>query len=191
MRVVQTIGHLYPFISINLSFRTMGTRSRLLIRRPGKRTINLWMHWDGYFSGVGTALCKQLLELLTKYTLAQITDMVLALDVKDLDADEGQNFDTGDLIPFIEGKKIYKDDLCEDIQFEYILDFYAQTLTGHNRYEDGTNYTLSFTEILAGQVMTDMREKDETASVVKIIAMFRLLSSEAECDAVRRFLAAY
>ncbi len=166
----------------------MGTRSRLMILRPGKRAIYLWISSDGYFSGVGAALCKQLQELLTKYTLAQITEMVQALDMKPLGADEGQSFDTGDLIPFIEGKKEYKDDRSEHIQYEYWLDFDAQTLTGDNLHSGDSPYTLSFTEILAGHTMTNLRTKDETASVEKIFAMFRLLRSEAECDEVRRLL---
>jgi hypothetical protein len=169
----------------------MGTRSRIVIRHRGKADIYLWRAHDGYFSGVGADLCKQIRALLEKYILAQIRDMLNGLEVEPLADDEGQSFEVEDLIPFIEGEKIYKDDRSEHINYEYVLDFDSQTLTGSEHRSLTPPYTLSFTEILAGQTMTDGCLRDETASVEKIVAMFRLLSTEAECDAVRRLLAPY
>ena len=98
----------------------MGTRSRLIIYRSSKRPIYLWMHWDGYFSGVGNDLCEQIKLLLEKYTLEQIHTMLDALDLKK--AHDYQDFKTKDLIAFIEGKTEYEYDDCDDIAYEYEFD---------------------------------------------------------------------
>lgn len=88
----------------------MGTRSRLVIRRnySGKKPIYLWMKWDGYFEGVGAWLCAELKKLLETYTMYDIRRMINGLDLED--ETDGQNFDSKDLIPFLEGKKTYKND---------------------------------------------------------------------------------
>ena len=167
----------------------MGTSALLTIVLPGARHISLWIPMDGYFSGAGANLCRQIRELLTKYILAQITDLLTALKVeRDRDSDPTP-FRVEDLVPFLEGKVVYKHDYATSVQFAYTLDFDRQTLTGINRYDrHAPPYVLTFTQILAGQVMNDMRTSDGTASVEAIVAMFRLLRSEAECTAVRELL---
>jgi hypothetical protein len=176
-----------PFLPA--SFPTMGTSALLTIVLPGARHVSLWIPMDGYFRGAGADLCRQIRALLTKYTLAQITDLLTALKVDRDDDAESQAFRVEDLVPFLEGKVAYKHDYATSVQFAYTLDFDHQTLTGINRYDrHASPYVLTFTQILAGQVMNDMCASDGTASVEAIVAMFRLLRSEAECTAVRQLL---
>jgi hypothetical protein len=131
----------------------MGTRSRLVIRRnrASKKTIYLWMKWDGYFSGVGTWLCSELKKLLETYTIPEIRRMIDALDIAD--DEDGQRFNPKDLIPFLEGKTEYKNDPCDDIEYEYILDADLGTFVGEH-YDEC--YMLHFDQILAGKDFDSM-----------------------------------
>ena len=171
------------------SFPTMSTSALLLIALPGPRHICLTIPKEGHFSGVGADLCRQIRALLTKYTLAQITDLLTAVKVEPLEVDKDQAFRVEDLIPFLEGKVVYKDEYATRVKFSYSLDVEAQMFRGWDRSDKrGTPYELTFTQILAGQVMNDMGTSDSTASVEAVVAMFCLLRSDAECAAVRELL---
>jgi hypothetical protein len=78
------------------------------------------MHWDGYFSGQGDRLCAQLRRLLQKYSTASLQAMVDNLPMEDA---YSQNFSAEYFEDFIEGRTDYKNDECEDIEYEYIVDF--------------------------------------------------------------------
>lgn len=133
------------FVDYNSDYK-MGTRSRLVIHRRTKKPIMLWMRWDGYFEGVGSWLCKEIKNLLQKYSIEQIETM---LEVLNLDDVEGyQCFSTADLIPFIEGKTKYMNTNCDDIEYEYILNFQSRTFVGIGH---GETCALSFDMILAGK----------------------------------------
>lgn len=129
----------------------MGTRSRLQIRRPSKSTIYLWMHWDGYFDGVGVWLCEQVRRLLETYAIPEIQTMLESLDLEETTG--YQCFNTDDLIPFIKGETAYKNDPCDDIMYEYILDFSKQTFVGVDvgfGSREDTTLELSFDQIKSG-----------------------------------------
>ena len=181
---------LLPFLSfLPPFFPTMSTPALLLIALPGPRHICVTIPTDGHFSGVGADLCHQIRALLTKYTLAQITDLLTAVKVEPLEVGKNQDFRVEDLLPFLEGKVVYKDEYATRVKFSYSLDVEAQMFRGWDRSDKrGTPYEMTFTQILAGQVMNDMGTSDATASVEAIVAMFRLLRSEAECAAVRLLL---
>lgn len=167
----------------------MGTRSRLIIYRShsGKKPFYLWMHWDGYFSGVGDWLCVQIKRLLEKYSIPEINAMLDTLEVKESDS---HNFNTDDLIPFIEGKTAYGNDMCDDIEYEYRLDFHNGTFEGSGHDE---TRVLRLDQIRAGKQIssedtdddTDTKE-DETAAydkVTTIVAMVRAgLSTLNDCE---------
>jgi hypothetical protein len=104
----------------------MGTRSRILLRRSSKPTIFLWIHYDGYLEGVGRSLCAQLRTLLSKYSSKQITLMLEQMDV--YHTDEYQSFNVEELVAFVEGSTSYKSDECDDIEYEYIVDFEKEVL---------------------------------------------------------------
>ena len=110
------------------TWHKMGTRSRLIINRRVKKPIYLWMHWDGYFDGVGLWLCNELKALMEKYSISEIKTMIYAIDMEDNTT--CQSFKTNDLIPFIEGKTKYKNDTCDDIEYEYTLDIDLGTFAG-------------------------------------------------------------
>lgn len=52
----------------------MGTRGIITIIFKNK-TINLYNHWDSYFSGLGLNLIKELLELLNLHSVAQLIEL--------------------------------------------------------------------------------------------------------------------
>lgn len=162
----------------------MGTRSRLLIHRVSKPTIYLWMHWDGYFDGVGAWLCEQIKLLLAKYTIPEIQTMLDALDLGTYSAEDYQSFKVKDLIPFIEGKTTYKNDFCDDIMYEYELDFSKQTLIGKgpDGGERDVVRALSFDQMKAGADFHKMPE-----SVTRVVEMFNSLS-DAEKEEARRLI---
>ncbi len=123
----------------------MGTRSRILLRRSSKPTIFLWIHYDGYLEGVGRSLCAQLRTLLSKYSSKQITDMLEQMDV--YHSDEYQNFNVEELVAFVEGSTSYMSDECDDVEYEYIVDFekevlkvkchYGETFVWFSQIKDG------------------------------------------------------
>lgn len=129
----------------------MGTRSRLIIRRKNKE-IRLWMHWDGYFEGVGNDLVDQVKKLLEKYTAKQICEMIETLYI-DYDG-ETETFDESKLVDFIEGTVTYANDMCDDVEYTYTLDANKRILIGKS---DGTNdvRVLSFVDIKAGKTFND------------------------------------
>lgn len=126
----------------------MGTRSRLVIHRGFKKPAMLWMHWDGSFEGVGSWLCREIKNLLQKYSVEQVETMLEALELTYTDS--YQCFKTEDLIPFIEGKTAYKIDDCDDFEYEYMLKFESCTLVG-THIGRGETRVLSFDQILAGK----------------------------------------
>ena len=134
----------------------MGTSSRLVIARRNSADINFWIHWDGYFSGVGNDLCEQLKVLLEKYTVEQIIEMLEALSLEE----EGQNFNTSDLIPFIEGKVSCCEDLCEEFLYLYALDFEEGTLSARANHLD-IEEELDFEQIRKGEVFSSSDEDGE------------------------------
>jgi hypothetical protein len=104
----------------------MGTRSRILLRRSSKPHIFLWIHWDGYLEGVGRSLCKQIQSLLSKYTSQQVAEMIESLDVENTDG--YQCFNVNELTDFVEGQTSYMNDECDDIQYEYSVDFSKEVI---------------------------------------------------------------
>jgi hypothetical protein len=149
----------FPFLLSFLSpqnLSNMGTRSRLIIRRKTKE-IRLWMHWDGYFDGVGNDLVKQVKKLLEKYTAKQICNMIETL-VIDYEGDT-ETFDQNQLADFIEGKVTYANDMCDDVEYTYTLDANRRILIGKS---DGTNDVriLSFVDIKAGKMFDNFVSPD-------------------------------
>ncbi len=106
----------------------MGTRSKLIIRRrsSSKPDIHLWMHWDGYFDGVGNDLVNQITLMLAKYSPEKIREMIIAAHADE----DGEPFDPDHLIEFLEGSIKYFFNDCDDIEYKYILDADYQTLVG-------------------------------------------------------------
>ena len=155
----------------------MGTRSRLVIRRSrsGKKSMNLWMKWDGYFDGVGAWLCAELKKLLQTYTIPEIRRMIDSLDLED-DKD-GQNFNTKDLIPFLEGKTKYKNDPCDDIEFEYVLDADLGIFIGEGHEE---YHILNFEQLRAGNDFTNIRSYEEEKDKVNMLVENVNALNEAE-----------
>jgi hypothetical protein len=166
----------------------MGTRSRLIIYRRTGPPIYLWMHWDGYFSGVGDDLCKQIKLLLEKYTIEQIHTMLDALDLKKVE--EYQDFKTEDLIAFIEGKTTYGYDDCSDIAYEYELDFTDKSLSGKG-YEDDEEVerTLKFEQIKYGVKLTDEVVKLKYINTHTVVTAFAMLSDDEKKEALDRITA--
>jgi hypothetical protein len=114
-------------------------------------------HWDGYFSGVGDWLCTQIKRLLEKYSIPEINAMLDALEVEE---SESHNFNTDDLIPFIEGKTVYGNDMCDDIEYEYRLDFHFGTFEGSG---NGETRVLRLDQIRAGnQISSEDTDDDDT-----------------------------
>ena len=100
----------------------MGTRSRVILRRTTKPHIILWMHWDGYLTGQGNDFCKQLKRLLAEYTVEELQNMLEVMELGPVN-DEYQCFKATDLTDFIQGHTTYKIDDCDDIEYEYTIDF--------------------------------------------------------------------
>jgi hypothetical protein len=100
----------------------MGTRSRIVIRRYNNPNIHLWMHWDGYFEGQGDSICKELMKLMSKYSTISLQSRLEEMDIQDLESNEMQNFSGEMLSDFVEGKIEFKNDPCDDVEYEYILD---------------------------------------------------------------------
>jgi hypothetical protein len=161
----------------------MGTRSRLVIyrSRSGKKPFYLWMHWDGYFSGVGDWLCAQIKLLLEKYSVEQIETMLEALELTD--TDNYQCFKTEDLIPFIEGKTSYGNDMCDDIEYEYRLDFHRGTFIGMGHDE---TRSLHLDQIRVGALISDDEPapasilSDKTNLVFEMVAAALKTLTDAE-----------
>jgi hypothetical protein len=101
----------------------MGTRSRIVIRRYTVPNIHLWMHWDGYFAGQGDRICEELARLLRNYSFISLQSKVEEMTVENLPEDECQEFSGELLADFIEGNTIFKNDTCDDIEYEYMIDF--------------------------------------------------------------------
>jgi hypothetical protein len=156
MRVILSVLTLctetsYTFLSLSLllfySF-PMGTHSRIILRRStGRNHIHLWMHWDGYFSGQGDQICKQLRLLLSKYSTISLQSMLDALEVPELE-DDNQNFSAEHLGDFIEGHIPFKNDMCEDVEYEYTVDF-AKGLLLASRNGEKT-FVVTFASIQEG-----------------------------------------
>jgi hypothetical protein len=167
----------------------MGTRSRVIIHRRSKAPIRLWIHYDGYFSGVGDELCEQVKLLLEKYTVEQVETMLAALDLKEAEA--YQNFKTEDLIAFIEGKTEYANDECGDIAFEYQLDFTGNYFSGEGHSGDcgEVKRTLTLEQIKAGAKLTDPAALLGRIDVDTLVGMFRMLSASEKAEALTRLAA--
>jgi hypothetical protein len=118
----------------------MGTRSRIILHRTTKPNIYLWMHWDGYFTGQGKNLCVQLKSLLSRYTLEELQVMVENLEVSNIESGDYQSFSAEHFGDFMEGKQTFKQDLCDDIEYEYHIDFHKEPLV---RIE-ALNYEMTF-----------------------------------------------
>jgi hypothetical protein len=131
----------------------MGTRSRLVIFRKYKKEIRLWMHWDGYFDGVGNDLAEQVKTLLEKYSYEQIVEMIESINIDD-ESSDFSTFKQTDLVLFIEGKTDYSHNNCDDVEYTYTLDIYKQMLYGRH---DGTNDLrgIPFSRIRDGKNFSD------------------------------------
>jgi hypothetical protein len=96
----------------------MGTRSILLIRRPLKKVLALWTHWDGYFAGVGLTICEQIRLLLTKHTFEQLVALSERWEVRC----DGPKWDAEHLAVSWEGSRPFSHDPCTDYQYRYTID---------------------------------------------------------------------
>ncbi len=137
---------------------TMGTRSRILIRRTSQKPIYLWMHWDGYFSGQGDEICAQLVRLLSKYSHISLQAKVDALVVEDLAEDDGQNFSAEFIEDFVEDRTTYKNDPCDDVEYEYIVDFKKAILLAKHY---SNNYVVQFESIQNGFKVSELEDLDQ------------------------------
>lgn len=131
----------------------MGTRSRLVIRRHTKPTIHLWMHWDGYFCGQGDQICKQIFQLLQQFSEEEVEAKVEALKVED----GAQTFDAKDLGDFIVGNKVFYNDTCEDVEYEYVLDFRRRVLVA-NSFNSGECILLTFEQLRNGHCCSEFED---------------------------------
>lgn len=110
-----------------------------------------------------------------------ILEIVNMLDLKD---DEGcQEFNTKDLIPFLEGRTEYKNNTCDDKQYEYTLNFDHQIFSGKgydSRIEEDVIRSLSFEQIRSGIKLSDsiVPAFVETMSVDRVLEMFMKLPKE-------------
>jgi hypothetical protein len=145
----------FPFLS------TMGTRSRIILRRSAGRAdwrssphVHLWMHWDGYFSGQGDRICKQLRDLLSRYSAISLQAMLDALDVPDL-GDENQNFSAEFMADFLEGRAPFKNDPCEDVEYEYTIDFSKGLLLAEH---NNKTFVVTFASIQDGFNVSELDE---------------------------------
>lgn len=120
---------------------TMGTRSRVILKRSTKPHIYLWMHYDGYWEGQGSILCESLRTLLETYTAQDLETMLEALDIPDLGSDY-QCFCGTKLADFLLGNTRFKNDDGNDIEYEYVIDMSRGIITG--QHFDEEIYTLSF-----------------------------------------------
>lgn len=162
----------------------MGTRSRLIIYRASKRPIYLWMHWDGYFSGVGNDLCEQIKLLLEKYTVEQINTMLDALDLKKVE--DYQHFKTEDLIAFIEAKTTYGYDDTDDIEYEYKLDFTRGFLSAIS-HEGIKTFTLA--HIKSGMNFTRHNTLLGHVGVNTVVSTFAMLTADEKKEALDKIMA--
>jgi hypothetical protein len=160
----------------------MGTRSRVIIYRKSKPAISLWMRCDGYFSGVGNKLCKQIKLLVEKYTIEQIHTMLDALDLEKIDEDE--EFEPEDLVAFIEGKTAHGYD-SEDIAYEYKLDFARGFLSGKG--DEGVK-TVTFAQIKSGVNLTDYETLLGHVTVTTVVSTFALLNADEKKEALDRIV---
>lgn len=119
----------------------MGTRSRLILLRRTQPHIYLSIHWDGYFNGQGTTLCKQMQKLLAKYSRKELYEMVEQIHMENID--DYQFFSGEHLSAFLEGTQMFYNDTCEDIEFEYVLDCKKGYLSGFS-LNRGITFTLTF-----------------------------------------------
>jgi hypothetical protein len=138
----------------------MGTRSRIILRRSAGRAdwrssphIHLWMAWDGYFSGQGDRICKQLRDLLSRYSAISLQSMLDALTVPDLD--DSQNFSAEHLADFVEGLVPFKNDPCEDVEYEYTIDF-SKGLLLANRNDK--TFVVTFASIQDGFNVSELND---------------------------------
>lgn len=122
----------------------MGTRSRVILKRTTKPDIYLWMHWDGYWEGQGGNLCESLRQLLETYTPQDLETMLEALHVSNLGSDY-QCFCGTKLADFLLGNTVFKNDDCNDIEYEYVIDIRQETIRGQ-RFDDPV-YTLTFDQL--------------------------------------------
>ncbi len=136
----------------------MGTRSRVILRRGAKTPIYLWMHWDGYYSGQGNALAKSLVSLLRKYTPEDLLELVATLEVEYLPEDQSQNFSGEHLYAFILGDMKFYNDTCDDIEFEYIIDFEKQYLAAIPMNYSFGSILLRFDMLQDGYMPGDFQE---------------------------------
>jgi len=145
----------------------MGTRSKLIIRRrkassssgsASKPDIHLWMHWDGYFEGVGDTLVNQIALILAKYSPEKVCEMIVAVDADE----DGEPFDSDHLMEFLEGSVTCFFDDCDDIEYKYVLDADTMTLGG-NHLGTGDKRTLSFEDIKMGKNFDDFCHDSDDA----------------------------
>ena len=135
----------------------MGTRSKLIIRRrkSSKPDIHLWMHWDGYFAGVGDTLVNQIALMLAKYSPEKVCEMIVAVDADE----DGEPFDSDHLMEFLEGSVTCFFDDCDDIEYKYVLDADAETLVGKH-LGTGDIRRLTFEDIKMGKNFDDFCHDD-------------------------------
>ncbi len=141
-----------------ISFVAMGTRSRVILRRKAKTPIHLWMHWDGYYSGQGDGLAVAILHLLKLFPVHVLQEKVQNLECADLPEESGQNFSAEHLVEFVLGTKDFYNDTCEDIEYEYVIDFEKQFLAA-NPLNDGVGaILLTFAMLQEGYKPSDFEK---------------------------------
>lgn len=128
----------------------MGTSSRIVIKRKRSNDVFLWQRWDGYLEGVGADLCKQLQQLLEKYSISELQDMVENIQ-------EGTEiFETDKIIDMFTNLINVKFEECDQVLYEYVIDLENKFLTAVFDY---TKITLPFGFIKQGITFHDLYER--------------------------------
>lgn len=120
------------------SVTTMSTSSRIRIKTKEEGFLYFWQKWDGYLEGIGAELCSQMRKLLDKYTVAELAEMVEKLKPSPKGEGEegvgGASFVLWDhsLEDLLLGEDkfwfSYSAAYTSDADYDYIVDFYAQTV---------------------------------------------------------------
>ena len=101
----------------------MGTRSRIIIHRKGIKSFRMWIHYDGYFDGVGKDMCIVLAKLLSEgYDLETLVNNV----VEGTDDIETIGFNADHVREVLLGTRHPPSDSCRDVAYTYhIYDSYV------------------------------------------------------------------
>lgn len=126
----------------------MGTRSRIVIHRKGKTPFCIWVHYDGYFEGVGKDMCIVLAKLLSEgKTLAELTSNVTEGE----DEIESTSFNAIQFEEILLGKRHPPSD--ESMHFSYTYHIYDSYVAGSTY--DMERVTISEKGLRLGETFAD------------------------------------